>query len=262
MLQILGYLVLGGVGVFVVLWLLNKRAGYNILHFARTKAGQVGDTFSGMDPAGQMKQAAEDALKDLGNTDKALIASETLRNRLKNQVDSETRQVNLLRKQIADKLTKGTPETDPWITESARRVVDLERAIQENQQQYNQQGEIYAGLLKNANSAAARIRSAMQRAEHKRVQLEVSQGNVKMAEMVAEYDPSRITGKLNNIDKYEQEADNQIIVNNSKLKVMNDRGLTSNGDEELAVSEDVSNVLADIKAKTGNPDMTSVSMVK
>jgi phage shock protein A len=241
--------------VWFMLRLVNRDAGQSWWHLFRTKAGQAGDYAASIDPAGQMKQAAKDAAEELKAADDAMEASDKLRTQLNRQISEDAMQANRLRTSIRKLLDDGVKEDDARVVEKARRVRDLEKAINQNSQQADDQEKIYSNTLKSANAAAIKIRKAMDDAERLKVDLKMGEQMVKLQGMLQKYDPTNVDNKLSNIDKYKKAAQDQVDSYHSKSKVMADRSAAFVDEVEETDGSDVADVLASIRKndKTNPP---------
>jgi hypothetical protein len=236
---------IGIIGAFgAILFIINGRAGRALWHLIRTKTGQAGAYAEGMDPAGQMKQAAQDAASDLKGADDALKACDVMQEKLSRQIENERLTANRKRAQIKRKLDAGAADSDPEVISLARDVQRLEKSIEENVGQVQIQKEIYTKTLNSANSAAGKVKDAMARADRLKVKLDMGEQMVRLNGMLARYDPTAVDNKLANIDKFEEKALEQLDGHKATMRVMQDRGYAH---DDEADTTDVSDVLASIR---------------
>ncbi len=247
LLQIAGYLFIVAVIVIGVMVLINKATGRAWYHLFRTKVGQAGDYAEGIDPAGQMKQAALDAAAELKGADDALVECDKLRSKMLRQIKADELSVARLRGEIKRKLTvENLPDNHPVVVEKAKQVKTLEANIAENNSQITLQETVYKTTLANANSAAAKVQGAMARADRMKVRLDLGAQTVKLTSMLAKYDPTAVNSKMASIDKYEEKGNEALDGQQAQLKVMADRGMLEVPDPAADAAE-VADVLADIR---------------
>ncbi len=255
-LEILAIVAILAVGGFFVLRLFSKNAAGSWMHLGRTKAGQVGDYAKGIDPAGQMRQAALDAAQELKGADEALIESDKLVTRLKRQVESDEKTKSKLESQIALKLQAGTSEVDPQVVEKLKRIRDLAASIAENKSQIETQSALYKGLLSKANGASEKIAGAMRRADQLKVRLDLGAQTEKITSMLSKYNPAAVSSKLAKLDEYEQMAQGKLDGYASAAKVAADRSIGDDVDDDgddvtPETDAELGDLLAQIKAKKG-----------
>lgn len=248
MFTILGYGIVAVIVLIAILAFFNVRAGRSWYHLFRTKAGQFGEYAEGVDPAGQMRQAAIDASAELANADKALMSCEAMQSKLKRQINGDTLAANRLRAQIKKKLESGTSETDPDIVSKAKQVAELEKAVIENTSQIELQNDIYRKTLNSANSAAKRINGAIQRADRLKIRLDIGAQMSNLTAMLSKYSPAAVNSKMASIDKFEEKANEQLDMHSASLKVMADRGYVDEEETEFEMTSEAADVLASIRS--------------
>jgi phage shock protein A len=261
--EVVGFVAIAAVGLYLLLRFLNKGAAGNAAHYAQTQVGKVGGWFAEQDPAAQMRQAAINAGAELHDADVALIEAERLSKGLARQITEDTRKRNNLETKTAQLLREGASETDPRIVDNARRIAELEKTIAENSAQIDSAQKAYAATLKNANSASRKIKGAMDEADRLKVDLALGEQAVKLTQMFQKYDPSKTNSNLAKIDQYRQEAQKAKDGNAATLKVMADRAeaFTDDADDaEIdASSPEVEGVMARLRAKAKPPVQTTGS---
>lgn len=258
LLEVAGGLALLALLAFVVLRLLNRRAGAAVGHLARTKAGQVGDYAKSIDPAAQMRQAALDAADELKSADQALEGAERLRIGLERQIKEDTAQVNRLKASIKKLFSEGASDTDPKVIEKARRLKTLEASVAENIAQKDAQETIYKNTLQSANKAATKIQAAKAEAARLQTTLDLGAQTVKLQAMLSKYSPEAVNSKLSKIDEFRQEAQSQIDGHTAAMKVMADRSAAFADEEEEDDGADLADVLGSLRQEVGDkPTPTS-----
>lgn len=248
---VIGWVVLAGFLLFIVFRLANRKAGESWWHLLRSKLGKTGDYAKNIDPAGQMRQAAQDAAGDLRQADAALEASEVQKTKLERQSKEAARQAGVLRVKVKQLLESGRPESDPEVIAKCVRIADLEKTVADNQSQVEELAKIYKNVLSSADKSAKSIRKAMEEAKRYEVDLKMGEQMVALNSMLQRYDPTAVNSKMARIDEYRQAAQDMKDGHAAKLKVMADRSASfvdeDDTDDEVA-TDDVNNVLASIRS--------------
>lgn len=249
--QMVGYVAIGIGVLFVIFRLVNRKAGESWWHLLRSKLGKSGDYAKNIDPAGQMRQAAQDAAADLKQADAALEANEALKLKLERQIQSDSQQAGRLRVKVKQLIEQGRPDSDPEVIAKAARIADLEKSVAQNQSQVEEQAKIYKNVLSSADKSAKSIRKAMEEAKRMEVDLKMGEQMVNLSSMLQRYDPTAVNSKMAKIDEYRQAAQDMKDGHAAKLKVMADRSASfvaeDDTDDDVATDE-VNSVLASIRS--------------
>lgn len=218
--------------------LLARRYFPAWLHLARTKKAEADEYATTIDPAGQMRQAAKDAMAELKGADDAMVAADKLKAQLDEQIAEETKTVNRLRGQVATRIKpvsqggKGHPETHPVVLEKLKRIRDVEESIAATKTQSDGLAEEYQRLLLQANKSSLEIAATMKEADRLGVQLQLGEQMVKVREQMAKYNPNAVNSKMAEMDKYRQAAKDKLRGFQSQNKVAADRAAAHADDDE------------------------------
>lgn len=248
MLEILGWTIVG----LVVLFVVDRATGLNLVHLVRTQVGKFGRSLLGIDSASQMEQACYDTFDELKNADKALVAMDRSIGSLNEQIEKEEIQLNRGKARLKQLLDSGSSKEHPDVKRLAPRLVEIEKEIVTNRAQLKEQVEAYNATLERLNSAARKTKDALNDAEGFKSKIALAKAAQNARKILDGYSPQNLNGQMGKIGKYAAAAKDELATLQSQEKVSQDRNpkdILDDLDNDTPTSADVDDLIARVQDK-------------
>lgn len=216
-----GFLVL--LGVFALVWAVNRRAGKDLFAAGRAQVGKLGTSARLADPKAMLEQEIKDAQDELKNSVPDLEESKGLVTELNAQVTANHREASLIDNKIKSSLLDDPEDKNGKAGEYAVKLANVKSNLETNQHQLKSAQTMYANNLAKFRLAMSKVARAEERARQLGLELKNSETNAKIAKVAAKFNVS--TGGLDGaVEEAEAAVRGQIARNNAVSEVQTDLG--------------------------------------
>lgn len=254
-LGVIGGVVLVAVAVFVLIWLVNRRAGRDLFSAGRAQVGKLGQAARNADPKAMLEQEIRDAETALNGSVGDLEESKALVTELEEQVKSNAREVSQLDAKVKNSLRADPEDKNGKAGEYVIQLNNKKTELEQNNTQLKQAQTLYSNNLAKFRMAHNKVKAAQERARTLGVELKQSETNAKIAKVAAKFNVD-VGGLDNTVAEAEAEVRRQIARNNAVSQVQTDLGL--DGVKELEEEErlkkaEAANALDEYRKSMGLP---------
>jgi phage shock protein A len=219
-----GAAVLVLLAVGVVVWLVNRRAGKDLLSAGRAQVGKLGQAAKNADPKAMLEQQVRDANDALNSSVSDLEESKGMVTELDLQVQANQREVNTLDARVKASLSVDPDDKSGKAGEYVQKLTVAKGVLTTNQEQLKKVQAIYANNLAKFRLAQGKVKAAGERAKQLGVELKQSETNAKIAKVAAKFNVN-VEGLDDSVAEAEAAMRSQIARNNAVGEVQTDLGL-------------------------------------
>lgn len=210
--------------VFLVIWLVNRRAGRDLFSAGRAQVGKLGQAAKNADPKAMLDQEIRDAETALNGSISDLEESQALVAELQEQVNDNQRSVNTLDARVKNSLRDDPTDARGKAGEYVTQLNTKKAELAKNEDQLKKAQALYANNLAKFRNAQGKVKTAQERARSLGVDLKQSETNAKIARVAAKFNVD-VSGLDNTVAEAEAQVRRQIARNNAVGQVQTDLGL-------------------------------------
>lgn len=221
--EIVGGGVLLVAGVLGAVWLVNRRAGRDLLTAGRAQVGKFGSAARNADPQAVIHQEIRDAQAELSRSITDLEESKGMVGELKDQTDGDQRKVAAAEAKVRVSLSDDPDDAGGKAAEYVMQLEAHKKNLARNSEQLKTAQTMYASNLEKYQLAAGKIRQVQERARNLGQEVKSSEVSAKLARLAQKFNVN-VDGLDSTLAEAESEARRQIARNNAVGEVQTDLG--------------------------------------